>query len=92
MRSVLIFLLLIALVVCPFPDFDKDQRKKKRKEFKKQITKCILQSNSISKDLRKEIEENEDEDDLKKILHLYVSKLDENDREVIRKCRREYFF
>ena len=91
MKRILVFLFLISLVVCPLPDSEKEERKKKRKEFQREIRKCILDSGEISAHLRKELEDNKDEDDLRKVLHLFVTKLNENDREVIRKCRREYF-
>ena len=91
MRVVFIFLVLIALVLCQPPhEFNREERVKRRKEFQKQLADCILRSESISSELKKQIEDNKD-DDLRKVLHLYVTKLDTNDREIIRKCRRELF-
>ena len=90
MKSVLVFLVLIVLVVCPPPEFNREERHKRRREFQKQMAECILKSESVSADLRKQIEDNKD-DDLRKVLHLYLTKLDSNDREIIRKCRRELF-
>ena len=80
----------MALVVCP-PPFGEDRqgREKRRKEFQKEMTDCLLKS-EISAELKKEIEDNK-EDDLRKVLHMYMAKLDSNDREIIRKCRRELF-
>ena len=37
-----------------------------------------------------QVEDNK-EDDLRKVLHLYMNKLDTSDREIIRDCRRELF-
>ena len=91
MKIILVFLLLIVLVVCPLPESEREERKKKRKEFQKQVTQCILKSDEISEHLRKELEDNNDDGELRKVLHLFATKLNENDREVIRKCRREYF-
>jgi hypothetical protein len=88
MKNVLVFLLLIVLVVCPLSESEREERKKKRKEFQKQMTECILDSKEISEHLRKEIEDNKEESEVKKIFHLSFTKLNENDREVIRKCRR----
>ena len=90
MRSVLIFLVLIALVVC-HPPFggDRERRENRRKEFQKDMVDCLLKSD-ISAELKKEIQDNKD-DDLRKVLHAFITKLDSNDREVIRKCRRELF-
>ena len=90
MRSVLVFLVVLALVVCPHPEFNREERLKKRKEFQKDLADCILKSEAASADLKKQIEDNKD-DDLRKVLHLFTSKLDSNDREIIRKCRRELF-
>ena len=90
MKSVLVFLVLMVLVVCPPPEFNREERHKRRREFQKQMAECILKSESVSADLRKQIEDNKD-DDLRKVLHLYLTKLDSNDREIIRKCRRELF-
>jgi hypothetical protein len=86
----LIFLVLIVIVVCPFPEYDREERRRKKNEFRKEIADCILESSKISSELRKQIEDNKD-DDLRKVLHLHITRLDETDREVIRKCRREYF-
>ena len=90
MKSVLVFLVLMVLVVCPPPEFHREERQKRRREFQKQMAECILKSDSISPELKKQIEDNKD-DDLRKVLHLYITKLDSNDREIIRKCRRELF-
>ena len=90
MKSILVFLFLMALVVCHPPEFNREERQKRRKQFQKDIADCILKSESASADLKKQIEDNKD-DDLRKVLHLYITKLDESDREIIRKCRRELF-
>ena len=90
MKSVLVFLFLMALVVCHPIQFNREERQKKRKQFQKDMADCILKSESVSADLKKQIEDNKD-DDLRKVLHLYITKLDSNDREIIRKCRRELF-
>ena len=90
MKSVLVFLVLMALVFCPPPEFNREERQKRKRDFQKQIAECILKTESLSADLKKQIEDNKD-DDLRKVLHLYITKLDSNDREIIRKCRRELF-
>ena len=91
MRRFVIFLILMVFVVCPFPhQMDLETRKQKRKQFQKEIIECILESDKISSELKQKVEENKDENS-KKILHLYTSDLKEEDREVIRKCRRQYF-
>ena len=90
MKGVLVFLVLVALAICPYPEYDLEQRRAKRKELQKEVAKCILESDKISPELRKKMEESKDED-FRKALHLFSSKLEEADREVIRKCRRIYF-
>ncbi len=90
MKSVLIFLLVLAFVCCPPPEFSKEDRRQRRHQFQKEMAECIVNSENVSADLKKQIEENKD-DDLRKVLHLYVTKLDTNDREIIKKCRREMF-
>ena len=89
MKSVLLFILL-ALVVCHPPEFNKEERAKRRQEFNKEMADCILKGDSISAELKTQVENNKD-DDLRKVLHLNMTKLDTNDREIIRKCRRELF-
>ena len=89
MKNVLLFLLLIGLIIC-HPPFDREERQKRRRQFQKEMADCIVKSDSVSAELKKQIEDNID-DDLRKVLHLYMTKLDSNDREIIRKCRRELF-
>ena len=92
MKSVLIFFVLLVLVACPPPpNFaeDRGRRESRRKEFNKQMVDCLLKS-EISDELKKQVEDNKD-DDLRKILHMFMTKLESNDREIIRKCRRELF-
>ena len=90
MKSMLVFLFLIALVVCHPPHkFSREGIMQRRKEFQNNMIDCILKSNA-SADLKKKIEDNKEED-LRKVLHLFLSKLDTSDREIIRNCRRELF-
>ena len=89
MKNVLLFILFF-LAICHPLGFNKEERAKRRQEFNKEMADCILKGGSISAELKTQIENNKD-DDLRKILHLYMTKLDTNDREVIRKCRRELF-
>ena len=90
MKSLLVFLVLMVFVVCPPPHFNIEERMKRRREFQKNIANCIVNSEGVSAELKKKIEDNKDED-LRKILHLYIAKLDSSDREIIRKCRKELF-
>ena len=90
MKEALIFLFLIVLVVCPYPSYDREERIQKRKEFQNQLKECILKNDNISNDLKNQLQENKD-DDLRKILFTQFSKLEQSDREIIRKCRKEYY-
>ena len=90
MKSLLVFLVLMVFVVCPPPHFNIEERIRRRKEFQKNMANCIVNSEGVSAELKKKIEDNKDED-LRKILHLYIAKLDSSDREIIRKCRKELF-
>ena len=90
MKSILVFLFLMVFVVCPPPhEFNRERIMQRRKEFQKNMVDCIFKSNA-SADLKKQVEDNK-EDDLRKVLHLYMNKLDTSDREIIRDCRRELF-
>ena len=90
MKEALIFLFLIVLVVCPYPSYDRDERIAKRKVFLNQLKECILKDENISNDLKNQLQENKD-DDLRKVLFTQFSKLEQSDREIIRKCRKEYY-
>ena len=87
-----IFALVLLLVACPSPHpegFSHEERLQRRKKFQKEIIDCIL-NNDISKDLKQKLEENKDED-LRHIIHLFMGKINSQDKEAIRKCRREVF-
>ena len=90
MKNLLVFLVLMVFVVCPPPHFNIEERIRRRKEFQKNMANCIVNSEGVSAELKKKIEDNKDED-FRKILHLYIAKLDSSDREIIRKCRKELF-
>ena len=77
---------LLALAFCPTPEFSWEAREQLQKEF----ADWILKSESVSSELKKQIEENEGEE-LRKVLYFYITKLDQNNREIIRKCRRKLF-
>ena len=91
MKGVLI-LFLATLVVCQGPETHEGQHEERvhrRKQIQKEICDCILKED-ISSELKTKLEENQGED-LRHTLHLFLNKLDTKDREVIRKCRREVF-
>ena len=92
MKSILIFSVLLVLVTCPPSNFTmpgrNGRRESRAKEYKKEMTDCLLKS-EISDKLKKQLEDKD------KTLPLFVpffgTKVDsnENDREIIRKCRTE---
>ena len=90
MKNILVFSFLLICVICPFPERDREERRRRRKELHKEMISCILESSTISSELRNKLQEHQDEDDVRKVMFNQVS-LEEGDREVIRKCRREYF-
>ena len=92
MKGVLLFIFLATLVVCQGPETHEGQHEERinrRKQIQKEICDCILKED-ISSELKTKLEENQGED-LRHTLHLFLNKLDTKDREVIRKCRREVF-
>ena len=91
MKTVLIFLIVIVFVVCPPPNIEeiKQRRENRRKQFQKDMSECLLK-NEISEELKKKLQDNKEED-LRATLHLFMGKLESNDKEIIRKCRREIF-
>ena len=91
MKGFLLFIFLAALVVCQNPESHEgkhEERVQRRKQIQKDINDCILKS-EISTDLRNKLEESKD--DSKHTLHLFMNKLDTQDREAVKKCRKEVF-
>ena len=90
MKIILFFVILLAFVVCQPSNEKREEIRKKRKERDMQLAECILKNENISSELKKLIEENKDEH-LMKALHPRDHKLDRNDRDIIRNCRKEMF-
>ena len=90
MKSLLVFLVLLALVFCQPNEFSSEARRQRRQRFQKEMADCIVNTEGVSAELKKQVEDNKD-DDLRKVLHLYITKLGTHDHEIIRKCRRELF-
>ena len=88
MRKILFFVLLLVLATCQ-PSKEKiEEMKKRRKEREMQLAECILRSPDASEEFKKLIEENKDKD-LIRALHPRDHKLEKNDHEVMRNCRKE---
>ena len=90
MKRILFFIFLLTFIVCQPSNDKREEIRKKRKERDMQLAECILKNENISADLKKLIEENKDEH-LIKALHPRDRKLDRNDRDIIRNCRKEMF-
>ena len=91
MKGFLLFIFLAALVICQQPvtlEEKQKERAQRIKQIQKDINDCILKS-EISTDLRNKLEESKD--DSKHTLHLFMNKLDTQDREAVKKCRKEVF-
>ena len=89
MRKLFIFLVLIVFVVStPNIEEVKEKRLNIRKEFHEKLAECLLNSEA-SDELKKQILDNK-EDNLRKVLRNFVdSDVKTNDKEIIRKCRKE---
>ena len=88
MKNLLIVFALVALALCDKPRYP--LRDVKRKQFRKEIIDCILNNENSSEELKNKVKK-EIDDEYRKILHIFIAKLNQEDREIIRKCRRIYF-
>ncbi len=91
MKSSLIFLILIAFAICEISEERREEIRKRRREHDKFLAECLLKNDTISEELRKRLQESSD-DDIRKALHSARGEhsLDRNEREALRKCRRDY--
>ena len=88
MKNFLICLILIAFSLCQ-PDPAKiEEIKKRRKEEMKYTAKCLLENPNTSEKLKTSIK-NSSEDDLIRVIYPPHDKLDKNDINIIRECRRQ---
>ena len=85
MKNVLIFLAIITLVICQFPEF----KQIKKRNFKNELVQCILKNDKISANLKLQIEKNT-QVSLREIFRTFISKSNSNDGEIIKSCRKEY--
>ena len=90
MKHVLFLLVIFTLVFCqPQRLLNREERQKRRRQFQKDMKDCILKNESASVDLKTLLEGNNSSP--LTFLHYYFSKLDSNDKEIIKKCRGELF-
>ena len=90
MKNFLIFLFLLVFIICEPSDLSTEEIRKRRKILEQDMINCIIKSGSATNEFKREIEKKEG-DKLRLILRKYLSKLDTNDRFIIKKCRREIF-
>lgn len=90
MKNILVFSILIILIFFQNTEAKKDKKKDKLKEFRKEIFDCIEGDEKSSNFLKKKIKDYIDED-YEKILRVFISRLSNKDRNIIRKCRKNYF-
>ena len=90
MKNILFLLVLLGYIIAQPSETRLEEMRKRRKEHDKQMSECILKSESASAELKQLTEKNKD-DDFIKVLHPRDHKLDKNDREVIRECRKQIF-
>ena len=90
MKNILILLVLLGYITAQPSETRLEEMRKRREEHDKQMSECILKSESASAELKQLTEKNKD-DDFIKVLHPRDHKLDKNDREVIRECRKQIF-
>ena len=88
MKTILIFLVLVSFSFCRINQAKMEEMKKRRKEEMKYMVDCLLKNENTSKELKKAIE-NSTEDDYIRAIHHSGYKLDKNDKELIRLCRKE---
>ena len=91
MKYILIFLVLIIFVTSQPSEARREEIRQRRREHDKKIADCILKSDAASPELKKIVEENKDNGDLMKALHPRDHRLEKNDREVFRNCRKQIF-
>ena len=90
MKKIFIFSILIIFITCQIAEKKEKIKKKYFKQFRKEIFDCIIENEKSSNFLKKKIKDYMDED-YEKILRVFISRLSNKDRNIIRKCRKNYF-
>ena len=90
MKKIFIFSILIIFITCQIAEKKEKIKKKYLKQFRKEIFDCIIENEKSSNFLKKKIKDYMDED-YEKILRVFISRLSNKDRIIIRKCRKNYF-
>ena len=88
MKSILIFLVLITFSFCHISQAKIEEMRKRRKEEMKLMVDCLLKNENTSEELKNAIR-NSTEEDYIRAIHHSGHKLEKNDKEVIRLCRKE---
>ena len=90
MKNILVFSIFIIFISCQIAEKKEKIKKKYLKQFRKEIFDCIIENEKSSNFLKKKIKDYMDED-YEKILRVFISRLSNKDRNIIRKCRKNYF-
>ena len=90
MKAYLCFIALIACVLCASRKTDKQFDPALRNEIRAKMVECISNAEGISQTLKNHLEEVKSKDE-RIPLHFSKVELEQNDREIIKNCKREVF-
>ena len=90
MKSYLCFICLIACALCASKKTEKSFDPSVRSEIRAKIIECISSSDGISETLKNHLEKVKQNDE-RIPLHFSKVELEQNDREIIKNCKREVF-
>ena len=90
MKIVYIFFILIDFSSCNLEKAKIEEIKKRRKEEMKYIAECLLENPYTSEKLKISIKKST-EDDLIRVIYPPRDKLDKNDIDIIRECRKQSY-
>ena len=90
MKSYLCFICLIACALCASKKTEKSFDPSVRSEIRAKIIECISSSDGISETLKNHLETVK-QNDQRIPLHFSKVELEQNDREIIKNCKREVF-
>jgi hypothetical protein len=90
MKKIFIFLTLIVFSFCHLDEAKIEEIKKRRKQEMKYIAECLLENPNTSEKLKISIKKSS-EDDLIRAIYPPRDKLDKNDIDIIRVCRKQAY-
>ena len=90
MKTYICFITLIACILCAYKKSDQKFDPTRRNEIRGKIIECISNAEGISQTLKNHLEELKTSDE-RIPLHFSKIELEQNDREIIKNCKREVF-